>query len=118
MTEQRSRANDDESVSVKCRRPLESPSTIERQTTEGYEEGRRSLAMDSRRNHYCTSAFIDDSNTAVIAIVTTRGVQYVHWVMHKCIMFKVGRKRKTQKARKKEVNFSKTGGAFLKVGRK
>ena len=35
---------------------------------------------------------------------------YVHWVMHKCIMFKVGGKRNTRKVCKKQVNFSKTGG--------
>src|SRR6218665_2728557 len=45
-----------------------------------------------------------------------RGVQYVHWVMHKCIMVKVGRKRNTHKVCKKQVNFSKTGRKFLKVG--
>ena len=49
-------------------------------------------------------------------ILLSRGVQYVHWVMHKCIMVKVGGKRNTQKARKKQVNLSKTGGTFLKVG--
>jgi len=48
----------------------------------------------------------------------TRGVQYVHWVMHKCIMVKVGEKRNTHKVCKKQVNFSKTGGTFLKVGKK
>ena len=47
----------------------------------------------------------------------SRGVQYVHiWVMHKCIMVKVGVKRNAQKVCKKQVNFSKTGGEFLKVG--
>ena len=38
----------------------------------------------------------------------SRGVQYVHWVMHKCIMVKVGGKRNTQKVCKKQVNFAKT----------
>ena len=47
-----------------------------------------------------------------------RGVQYVHWVMHKCIMVKVGGKRNTRKVCKKPVNLSKTGGKFIKVGRK
>ena len=28
--------------------------------------------------------------TTASSIVTVRGVQYVHWVMHKCIMVKVG----------------------------
>src|SRR6218665_3219465 len=34
-----------------------------------------------------------------------RGVQYVHWVMHKCIMVKVWGKRNTHKVCKKQVNF-------------
>ena len=45
-----------------------------------------------------------------------RGVQYVHWVMHTFIMVKVGGKRNTHKACKKQVNFSKTAGEFFKVG--
>src|SRR6218665_3552388 len=45
-----------------------------------------------------------------------RGVQYVHWVMHKCIMVKVGGKQNTQKVCKKQVNFSKTEGKLFKVG--
>src|SRR6218665_2884492 len=44
-----------------------------------------------------------------------RGVQYVHWVMHKCIMVKVGVKRIPHEVCKKQVNFSKTGGGFFKV---
>ena len=44
---------------------------------------------------------------------TCRGVQYVHWVMHKCIMVKVGGKRNTRKVCKKQVNLSKTGGKYL-----
>src|SRR6218665_3448538 len=45
-----------------------------------------------------------------------RGVQYLHWVMHKCITVKVGGKRNTHKVCKKHVNFSKTGrGKVLKV---
>ena len=39
-----------------------------------------------------------------------RGVQYVHWVMHKCIMVKVGGKRNTRKVCKKQVKLFKTGG--------
>src|SRR6218665_1282075 len=39
-----------------------------------------------------------------------RGVQYVHWVMHKCIMVKVGGKRNTRKVCKKQVNLCKTEG--------
>ena len=38
-----------------------------------------------------------------------RGVQYVHWVMHKCITVKVGGKRNTRKVCKSQVNLSKTG---------
>jgi len=37
-----------------------------------------------------------------------RGVQYVHWVMHKCIMIKVG--GNTRKVCKKLLNFLKQGG--------
>ena len=43
-----------------------------------------------------------------------RGVQYVHWVMHKCITVKVGEKRNTRKVCKKQVNLSKTGGNLSK----
>src|SRR6218665_3795112 len=38
--------------------------------------------------------------------------------MHKCIMVKVGGKRNTRKVCKKQVNLSKTGGKFVKVGGK
>src|SRR6218665_2999108 len=47
--------------------------------------------------------------------LTSRGVQYVHWVMHKCIMVKVGGKRNTHEVCKKQVNFSKTRGKFVKA---
>ena len=40
----------------------------------------------------------------------------MHWVMHKCIMVKVGGKQNTPKVCRKQVNFSKTGGEFVKVG--
>ena len=43
-------------------------------------------------------------------VARCRGVQYVHWVMHKCIMVKVGGKRNTRKVCKKQVNLCKTGG--------
>ena len=43
------------------------------------------------------------------ALVKSRGVQYVHWVMHKCIMVKVGGKRNTRKVCKTQVNLSKIG---------
>src|SRR6218665_47675 len=49
-------------------------------------------------------------------LINSRGVQYVHWVMNKCITVKVGGKRNTHKVCKKQVKFSKTGGKFLKVG--
>ena len=39
----------------------------------------------------------------VVGVVVVRGVQYVHWVMHKCIMVKVGGKN-TRKVCKKQVN--------------
>src|SRR6218665_1220775 len=56
------------------------------------------------------------SSTKQFYFPTHRGVQYVHWVMHKCIIVKVGGKRNTRKVRKKQVNCSKTGGKFFKVG--
>ena len=49
--------------------------------------------------------------------IIARGVQYVHWVMHKCIMVKVGGKN-TRKVCKKQVNLPKTGGKFVKDGGK
>jgi len=36
--------------------------------------------------HYNTLSF----HTFLVTNFTLRGVQYVHWVMHKCIMVKVG----------------------------
>ena len=50
-------------------------------------------------------------------LAANRGVQYVHWVMHKCIMVKVWGKN-TRKVCKKQVNLPKTGGEFVKVGGK
>jgi len=38
--------------------------------------------------------------------------------MNKCIMVKVGEKRNTRKVCKKNVNFTKSGGNFAKVGGK
>src|SRR6218665_1677705 len=52
------------------------------------------------------------------SVAPPRSVQYVHWVMYKCIMVKVGGERNTHKVCKKQVNFSKTGGIFSKVGGK
>ena len=40
----------------------------------------------------------------------------MHWVMHKCIMVKAGGKRNTRKVCKEQMNLSKTGGKFVKVG--
>ena len=54
----------------------------------------------------------DDRNKHYI---TSRGVQYVHRVMHKCIMVKIGGKGNTHKVCKKQVNFCKTEGKFLKA---
>ena len=45
-----------------------------------------------------------------LVMVLIRRVQYVHWLMHKCIMVKVGGKRNTRKVCKKQVNLSKRGG--------
>src|SRR6218665_599807 len=42
-----------------------------------------------------------------------RGVQYVHWVMHKCIMVKVGGKN-TRKVCKNLLNFLENRGESLK----
>ena len=39
----------------------------------------------------------------------------MHCLMHKCIMVKVGGKRKTHKVCKKHVDFTKSGGKFGKV---
>jgi len=39
----------------------------------------------------------------------SKGVLYVHCVMHKCIMVKVGGKRKRHKVCEKHVNLWKTG---------
>jgi len=45
-----------------------------------------------------------------------RGVQYVHCVMHKCIMVKVGEKRKSHNVCKKHVNLPETEGIFKSRG--
>src|SRR6218665_2446104 len=53
------------------------------------------------------------------SLQTVRGVQYmyVHWVMHKCIMVKVGRKKKCVKYFKKIEYFAQNrGGKFVKGG--
>ena len=47
-------------------------------------------------------------------ILILRGVQYVHWVMHKCIMVKVGGEI-TRKVCKNLLNFLKTGGNILET---
>jgi len=45
-----------------------------------------------------------------------RGVQYVHWVMHKCIMVKVEEKRNTQKYVKNRWISWKQGEIFKSRG--
>jgi len=40
---------------------------------------------------------LEKQSTQYIIEAITRGVQYVHCVMHKCIMVKVGGKRNTRK---------------------
>src|SRR6218665_1388860 len=45
------------------------------------------------------------------------GVQHVHWMMHKCIMVKVGGNEIHIKYVKSRGIFVKQGGKFLKVGR-
>jgi len=42
--------------------------------------------------------------------------EYVHCVMHKCIMVKLCGKRKTHKVCKKHVNFTKSEGKCVKLG--
>src|SRR6218665_3067814 len=54
--------------------------------------------------------------TSLLLVLCLRGVQYVHWVVHKCIMVKVGEKRNTIKVCKKQVNLSKTEGNLSKYG--
>jgi len=44
------------------------------------------------------------------------GAQYVHWMMHKCIMVKVGGKRNTHKVLKSRWIFLKQGGIFKSRG--
>src|SRR6218665_1074192 len=55
--------------------------------------------------------------TADHLIQRCRGVQYVHCVMHKCIMVKLGGNEK-HKVCKKHVNCRKLGLKFAKVGGK
>src|SRR6218665_3986898 len=52
----------------------------------------------------CTSLYM------YIGVHACRGDQYLHWVMHKWIMVKVGGKRNTRKVCKKQVNLCKTAG--------
>ena len=58
------------------------------------------------------SQFLNQISALVIAPLDVfeppaRGVQYVHCVMRKCIMVKLGGKRKTHQVCKKHVNFTK-----------
>ena len=50
--------------------------------------------------------------------MTSRGVQYVHWVMHKCIMVKVGGNEIHVKYVKTGKFYEIRGGNFAKVGGK
>jgi len=63
--------------------------------------------------HDCMKIIMTVTSTLVCCRIG-RGVQYVHWVMHKCIMVNVGGKRNTQKVCEKQVNFSKTGWGICK----
>src|SRR6218665_1740615 len=58
----------------------------------------------------CTSLYM------YIGVHACRGVQYVHWVMHKCIMVKVGGKRNTRRVCKKQVNLFKRGEICQSMG--
>src|SRR6218665_339559 len=53
----------------------------------------------------CSSYSNLPSPALPLSLSIPRGVQYVHCVMHKCVMVTVGGKRKTQKVCKKNVNF-------------
>src|SRR6218665_1501109 len=53
------------------------------------------------------------SDEFFIEYALIRGVQYVYWVMHKCIMVKAWGKN-TRKVCKKEVNLPKRGGEIWK----
>jgi len=50
----------------------------------------------------------------VVVYIASQGLQYVHCVMHKCIMARYGGKRKTHKACKKHIHLTKTEGNFEK----
>src|SRR6218665_3653343 len=41
-------------------------------------------------------------NRLIELLVAARGVQYVHWVMHKCIMVKEGETKYTERGREQE----------------
>jgi len=45
-----------------------------------------------------------------------RGVHYVHCVIHKCNIVKIGGKRKVNKVCKKHVNFTKSGKICISRG--
>jgi len=57
-----------------------------------------------------------DLMSSDVILPISRGIQYVHWVMRKCIMVKVGGKRNTHKVCKKQVNFWKTWEIFKSKG--
>src|SRR6218665_1761044 len=78
--------------------------------------------QDVLRNAIPVREFISQSQNGVGAHNRIRRmfrrVQYVHWVMHKCIMVKVGGKRNTRKVCKKQMNLSKTEGKICQNRRK
>jgi len=53
-------------------------------------------------------------NEFLLLGISGQGVQYVHCVMHKCIMVKLGRQRKTHKVCKKTRKFYEIRGKFAK----
>jgi len=56
--------------------------------------------------------------TNTVGLYRLRGVQYVHCLMHKCIMVKLGGNEKHIKYVKKYASFTKSEGKFGKVGGK
>src|SRR6218665_4215183 len=57
------------------------------------------------------------TSLTLLFVDSPRGLQYVHYVMHKCIMVKVGGKQNTHKVCKKLGEFFENRGEVFKVGR-
>ena len=53
---------------------------------------------------------MENSSVSLDLHALVRGVQYVHWVMHKCIMVKVGGKRKNTESTYKTPQFYEIRG--------